>query len=148
VSRVDFAAQAGAAHAITGGTLNVKRGADVTVTVRLRDPQTTNANGDNPVLARVDLIRGKVTGPLRNRATDTNPSATVAARFTAANWTRDGDDIVIRYTLSGLRNDEYIRLRGTNGAELEPQPDTSGESPWSDLWFYTNPIFLKVKAAK
>ncbi len=148
VSRVDFAAQTGAAHAITGGTLNVKRGADVTVTVRLRDPQTTNANGDNPVLARVDLIRGKITGPLRNRATDTNPSATVAARFTAANWTRDGDDIVIRYTLSGLRNDEYIRLRGTNGAELEPQPDTSGESPWSDLWFYTNPIFLKVKAAR
>lgn len=148
VSRVDFAAQAGNAKAITGGTLAIQRGADVTVTVRLLDPQSTNANDENPAVARVDLIRGKVAGPVRNRANDTNPSTEVAARFTAANWTREGDEIVIRYTLKGLRSDEYIRLRGTNRDELEPQPDASGENPWSDLWFYTNPIFLKVASAR
>lgn len=146
VSRVDFSAQVDGATAITGGTLKVQRGADVTVTIRIRDPQTANANGERPALARVDLIRGKVTGPVRNRTTDTNPTSRVAARFTAANWVRDGDDIVIRYTVQDVRSDEYLRLRGTNGQELEPQPDVSGENPWSDLWFYSNPIFLKVLA--
>lgn len=148
VSRVDFSAEAGSYSAVTGGTLPVKRGTDVVVTVRLRDPQTLNANGENPALARVDLIRGVVTGRQANRSADTNPTTTVAARFTPANWTRDGEDIVIRYTLKGLRKNEYIRLRGTNGEELEPQPDTNGESAWSDLWFYTNPIFLKVAASR
>ncbi|MDP5073200.1 MAG: hypothetical protein NWQ61_04705, partial [OM182 bacterium] len=36
------------------------------------------------------------------------------------------------------------RLRGTNGEELEPTLDEIGEDPWSDLWFYSNPIFVKV----
>jgi hypothetical protein len=38
----------------------------------------------------------------------------------------------------------YLRLRGTNGEELEPTSDGIGEDPWSDLWFYSNPIFVRV----
>jgi hypothetical protein len=114
------------------------------VTIRVRDPDAPNANGGRPVLARVDLIRGKITGPTKDRKSDRNVSTTVAARFTAANWTVEGDEIVIQYTLAGLRADEYIRVRGTNVEEAEPLPDTQGEDPWSDLWFYTNPIFLNV----
>lgn len=33
----------------------------------------------------------------------------------------------------------------TNGSEPEPTPDPRGEDPWSDLWFYSNPIFLDVR---
>ena len=36
-------------------------------------------------------------------------------------------------------------MRGTNGSELEPEPDPRGEDPWSDLWFYSNPIFLDAR---
>lgn len=145
VSRVDFSASSGAATAITGGTLRLRAGQDVQITVRLRDPEDANANGQQPAVARVDLIRGKVKGKVADASADSNPTATVAARFTPSGWTRDGEDIVIRYTLSNLRSDEYVRLRGTNRDEPEPEPDTRGEDPWGDLWFYTNPIFLDVQ---
>jgi hypothetical protein len=36
----------------------------------------------------------------------------------------------------------YIRVRGTNTTELEPEPDPAGENPWQDLWFYSNPVFI------
>jgi hypothetical protein len=39
----------------------------------------------------------------------------------------------------------YVRVRGTNTAQLEPEVDPLGEDPWSDLWFYANPIFVEVR---
>ncbi|WP_216822164.1 phosphoesterase [Novosphingobium sp. TH158] len=144
VSRVDFSAHAGSSSAITGGSLAFEKGKDIVLKIRLRDPSGTNANGDNPVLSRVDVILGRVKQPLADRSVDSNPTTSVVARFTAANWTRDGEDIVIEHKIPGLSGDAYVRVRGTNTNELEPQPDTEGESPWADLWFYTNPIFLKV----
>ena len=42
-------------------------------------------------------------------------------------------------------SDGYLRVRGTGGDELEPGPDPRGEDPWTDLWFYSNPIFLRVR---
>jgi hypothetical protein len=41
--------------------------------------------------------------------------------------------------------DTYLRVRGTNGDEMEPKPDPRGEDPWTDLWFYSNPIFISVR---
>ena len=38
----------------------------------------------------------------------------------------------------------YLRVRGTNTTELEPEEDTRGEDPWTDLWCYSNPIFVEV----
>ena len=142
ITRLDVTARAGSAAAITGGKLAVARGANVTVTIRLHDPQTPNANGDNPAVARVDLIRGKVTGTNPVSTADSNPTTRIEARFGPGQWTREGDDIIISHVLKQVSGDGYIRVRGTNTAELEPQPDAQGESPWSDLWFYSNPIFL------
>jgi len=51
---------------------------------------------------------------------------------------------VIRFTLPKLNNSSYIRIRGTNGVELEPEVDEIGENPWADLWFYSNPIFIEI----
>ncbi|MEI6283047.1 MAG: phosphoesterase, partial [Alphaproteobacteria bacterium] len=60
-------------------------------------------------------------------------------------WTREGELLSMAYVLKDVRRSGYVRVRGTNGDELEPQPDAAGEDPWSDLWFYANPIFLLVK---
>jgi len=38
-----------------------------------------------------------------------------------------------------------LRVRGTGGSEPEPEPDPRGEDPWTDLWFYSNPIFVHVQ---
>lgn len=144
VSQLDVTASSGTQGAMAGGTLTARKGADVSVMIRFVDPETTNANGDNPAVARVDLIRGRVIGKNADRNADSNVTTRVAARFGPDKWQRDGDAYVISYTIPKLRADEYIRVRGTNGNELEPEPDVEGESPWSDLWFYSNPIFIKT----
>lgn len=50
----------------------------------------------------------------------------------------------MRTTLPDLRRSSYVRVRGTNTAEMEPEDDPARENPWTDLWFYSNPIFLEV----
>lgn len=145
ISELDLTASAAGVATMTGGTLTVPKRSDVKITVRFRDPATPNANGDNPAVSRVDLIRGRVSGTAEDRNADSNSSTYVAKRFVAAQWKRDGEYVTFEYVAKGLGSDEYIRVRGTNGGELEPKPDTEGESPWSDLWFYSNPIFLSVQ---
>ena len=66
-------------------------------------------------------------------------------RFTAADWTRDGEWLTMAHTLADVRRAGYVRVRGTSTAELEPAPDPRGENPWADLWFYSNPIFLTIR---
>ena len=140
-------AEAGGQRAEIGEALKLAPGADVVVTIRVRDPAAANAAGRTPQVARIDLIVGDVSGPVADRANAANPTTRVARRFTAADWRTDGEDIVVTHTLTGLSRDAYIRVRGTGGTELEPSPDPAGEDPWSDLWFYANPIFLEMAAA-
>jgi hypothetical protein len=149
ISELDVTAQVSgglsgeATTAMVGDTLIVPRGNAVMLSIRLRDPQTPNANGDNPAVARIDLIRGAVIGPAQNRALDTNPTTRIEARFGPSQWRRDGDLIIIDYMIKNLKKSEYVRVRGTNTDQLEPAPDVKDESPWADLWFYSNPLFLK-----
>jgi hypothetical protein len=125
-------------------TLPGKKASDVTVTIRLKDPNAKNSNGDNPNVKRVDLIVGEVTGQVEDRSSATNPTTKVVKRFTEKDWKKDGDYITISYTLKDVDKDSYIRLRGTSTDQLEPQLDPRGENPWTDLWFYSNPIFVKA----
>lgn len=115
------------------------------VEIRWRDPTVRNARGNDPSVARVDLISGLVTGHSPNRDLAQNPSTRVAARFAAADARRDGDWRTVSWRIERVEADAYLRVRGTNGAELEPSADPHGEDPWSDLWFYANPIFLRVR---
>ncbi|MEW9500341.1 phosphoesterase [Jeotgalibacillus marinus] len=117
---------------------------DVNITIRLKDPDALNANGDNPAVKRVDLIMGAVTGEAADPANATNSTTKVVKRFTEDDWTLDGEYIEISYTLKDVDQDSYIRLRGTNTDELEPELDEPGEDPWSDLWFYSNPVFINT----
>lgn len=131
-------------RAAIGGTLKVASGADVVVEIRFRDPDRSNARGDNPKVARVDLIAGRVTGPA-GRDADINESTRVEARFTADQWHRDGEYYSVEYRMDNIAANSYLRVRGTNGTELEPEQDPSGEDPWSDLWFYSNPVFIEIE---
>jgi len=146
VTSVDFTAQAAGNKnlAETGGTLKVPQGQVVKIALKITDPSSSNANGDTPRLARVDLIRGKVTGRGSNFDANSNPTTSVAARFTADSWQQRGDSITIMFNISDLNGNEYIRVRGTNTSDLEPPVDADGENAWGDLWFYTNPIFLEA----
>lgn len=128
-----------------GGQLEVPAGSAVEVTVRFLDPATPNHHGDEPSVSRVDLIAGDVTGPVSDRSTDTNPTTRVVARFEEDDWTIDGPYRELTFRLEDVSADSYLRVRGTDGSELEPEPDPRGEDPWSDLWFYSNPIFLHVR---
>ena len=128
-----------------GGEIAVPQGSNITVTIRFRDPDSGQANGDSPFVGRVDLITGQIHGIQDNLGLDVNPSTKVAARFTAADWERDGEYRTITTTIENIQHDIYLRVRGTNTDELEPLPDPAGEDPWSDLWFYANPIFIAVQ---
>ena len=136
-------------NAAIGGAIVIAPGSSVDVTIRVRDPghgQTSDPETGkrNPTLRRVDLIVGKVLGPVSDRATDNNPTTRVERRFGATDWKREGEFLTMTHRLRKLNGPIYLRVRGTNTAELEPLTDPKGEDPWSDLWFYANPIFVSL----
>ena len=117
---------------------------DVTVTIRIKDPNAANTHGDKPKVDHVDLIMGEVTGKVEDRSTATNPTTKVVKTFTEKDWKQNGEYIEITHTLKDVDKDSYIRLRGTNTEQIEPATDPRGEDPWTDLWFYSNPVFIKT----
>jgi hypothetical protein len=145
ISLLEVEARAGAERAAVGGMLRATAGADVDVTIRFRVPAAPNHHGDRPQVARVDLIAGDVRGPGTDPQADRNPTTRVVERFDASRWTRRDDEFIIRTTLRAVGSNMYIRVRGTNTSALEPAMDPKGENPWTDLWFYSNPIFIDVK---
>ena len=144
ISELWVTASTGSAHARIGGSLAARRGDDVTVQIRFLDPETPNHNGDNPSVARVDLIAGDLSGPASRPDLDVHPTARVVARFSPGQWRSEGGHQVIEHTFKDLRAPLYLRVRGTNTDELEPQPDANNEDAWTDLWFYSNPVFVAL----
>ncbi len=144
VSELDVHAAVSGKRAGIGGELALKGGEDVTVTIRVRDPAGENRMGKASEVARIDLIVGDVTGPAADRNLDTNASTKVVKRFTAADWRREGEVLTMTYTIADVSRALYVRVRGTSTDELEPLPDPKGENPWGDLWFYSNPVFIKL----
>jgi hypothetical protein len=127
-----------------GGALTLATPGDVSIRIRVRDPEGTNHNGDSPEIARIDLIVGSVTGPGEDRSLNTNESTQVVNRFSASDWQRDGEFLVMNHTVS-VSAPIYVRVRGTNTNELEPVVDPPDENPWQDLWFYSNPVFVEIQ---
>ncbi len=131
--------------ATIGETLTLPgKSKDVTVTIRMKDPNAANFNGDTPKVDHVDLIMGEVTEKVEDRSTAINPTTKVVKTFTEKDWKQDGEYIEITHTLKDVDKDSYIRLRGTNTGQTEPEVDPRGENPWTDLWFYSNPVFIKT----
>ncbi|RAO45414.1 phosphoesterase [Micromonospora saelicesensis] len=146
IRSLDVTATSQGRTAEVGETITVSRRSrtDVDIEITFRPLGGVNANGDRPEVRRVDLIVGQITGPSASLDADTNPTTKVAARFGPRDWRRQGDSYVIRHTLRNVEADTYARVRGTSTDEAEPLADGL-ESPWDDLWFYSNPVFVHVR---
>ena len=131
--------------ATMGETLILQRGNTLKITIRVRDPDTKNARGNNPTLARVDVIRGSTFTETVDPEITINPSVEVVERFYMDQIPQRQGYVSLSLNVADIQASGYIRLRGTSiRDELEPQLDPSGEDPWQDLWFYSNPIFYEV----
>ena len=146
ITGLDMQAASGRRTAGIGETLSAEQGQPITLRVTFRDPDAKNSHGDNPRVSRVDLIMGDVHAGSEDANADRNPTTRVLARFVENQWKRDGDTYTITTTLPRSERDFYVRVRGTNTQDAEPLMDAAGESPWADLWFYSNPIFVEVGA--
>lgn len=152
-----------------GDDLQVTQGDDLTLTIRFKSPEQ-NHNGEHVQVDHVDLIAGDVTGPVEPGTPaytkDTNDSTKVIKRFTSNEWTIDAEGYnVITYKLGAAEKNQYFRLRGTNLGTDVPGETSNGEPlidpknitadnetrfteinsrNYSDMWFYSNPIFVNV----
>jgi hypothetical protein len=145
ITELDVQAKAGRRVAAIGETLSAEKEQPITLIVKFRDAAAKNTRGDDPRVSRVDVITGDIHGPSEDANVDRNPTTRVLARLVDKQWTRDRDTYTFTVTLPKSDRNFYVRIRGTNTENLEPAMDTAGENPWSDLWFYSNPIFIEVE---
>lgn len=117
-----------------------------------------NADGTpNTAFNAIDSSVASVVATFDNDPSSGNPK-----------WTTDAQGYnVITYTVNSVQNDMFFRVRGTNlgygvnvtrngstvygtDAVGNPLKNTPGlntaDDAWSDLWFYSNPIFVNVTA--
>ena len=139
-------ASGGARTRHLGETLTVTQGEDVVITLSFTDPQTENANGDDPSVERVDVIVGEFVEPVGEHR-DQNPTTRVLERLPRSQWRQTGDSLSHQIVIENVQTGFYVRLRGTNTDEDEPEADPRGEDPWADLWLYSNPVFVDVVPA-
>lgn len=134
----------------------------------------TYSNYTHPSVDHIDLIMGEVTGMTtqgsKEYTQDKVATTRVVARFDSNGGQRDANNIVSKAWKDlgngwkamqleiPVNKNSYFRLRGTNNplntpGEVDgsgnPLPDfakeNSSEKTFSDLWFYTNPVFVKSK---
>ncbi|MBO9683051.1 MAG: hypothetical protein J7502_10355 [Flavisolibacter sp.] len=166
INALEVTAVQGGKTATLGQTLNTKPGLPVEIVIRF---QTSKPNFNNtlPEVKMVHLITGDITAMTQPGTpefeNDTNPSAKVEKLFTAADWKQNGGWNEIRYTIKNPTKDFYFRVRGANHLPGTPyETDAAGnpladslatkhlgidgaEEAWADLWFYSNPVFVKMK---
>jgi hypothetical protein len=131
-----------------GGSLRVRRGTRVDVVIDIDLATLPNWAQFVPRLARVDVIAGPVSEPDTFIAPDTR----VVRSFEVGSASRR---VSFTHSLGAVEGPMYVRVRGTDGnrsapgfrgAEFDPAGpamDVLGNAdPWTDLWFYGNPIFV------
>ncbi|MBG0565620.1 PHP domain-containing protein [Actinoplanes aureus] len=135
-----------------GGVLQVKRGTSTELVLDIDLQDIPNWAGFIPVLKRVDVIVGTVTGPVADKDAFTTPDTRVVKSFEIS---KTSGRISLSHDLGRLDKPFYLRVRGTDGNRTQPgllgasvdpygpQLDVVGAAdPWGDLWFYTNPIWV------
>ncbi|MEU6643948.1 PHP domain-containing protein [Saccharomonospora sp. NPDC046836] len=134
-----------------GEVVTARRRGSVDVKIRIGLPERPNNNGDEPRLRRVDLIAGAVTGPLRDANTISAPRTRVVKSFEVR---QKKGFVELSHRFRNVDESFYLRIRGTDGrfsapGSIEPRQDPiGGVDPWTDLWFYSNPVFVEVKGGK
>jgi hypothetical protein len=145
ITNLELWAHDGYQAAPMGSTLLLpRRGRTVEVVFTIGLGQHANMGGSLPVVDHVDLIAGQILGPAADRDTIGNPTTKVVARLTLRDGERHGDQVTFRHRFANVRNSFYVRLRGTNTDVAAPGLDPPDVDPWSDLWFYSNPILVRV----
>jgi hypothetical protein len=164
IDALEFHVMSTGGYATMGETLSVKKGQPVEIFIAFKSPHVNN-HGKIPQVDHIELIAGRVSGMAKpgtpGYSKDTNVSTKVIARFSRHdhNCTERGW-CFITYTIKNVKRDIYLRLRGTNnrGLNVPNETDARGnpymddlkgpnniEKAYDDLWFYSNPIFLKVQ---
>ncbi len=145
IDRLEFSAHSPDASAPMGGSLVLdKNDRNVEVQVRVRLASVDNFGGRRPKLDHIDLIAGDIQGIARDRATITNPTTRVVAQVPAREMKTEGDWRVLLHRFDNVKNSFFVRLRGTNRDQEKPEMDGPKFNPWDDLWFYSNPIMVRV----
>jgi len=152
INGLDVTVRAGGRSVTLGDTLVARRGTPASLTITIDLATTPNWAQFIPTLARVDLIRGAVTGPAADRDVFTAPATKVVHSFEVNKAT---GQVTLSYDLGPVSDAFYLRLRGTDGKRsapgflgaavdpMGPAMDVVGSAdPWLDLWFYTNPIWV------
>lgn len=140
-----------------GSRLSVRRGADVEISITVTTTGYRNSAGILPALAHVDVIGGPVTGSPTDRDAMRAPGTTVWNQIDVAGRT---GTFTVKHTIRDLQESCYFRLRGSDGnrhgagyygASVDPAgPLRHGNNlgdadPWTDTWFYANPVFIDVR---
>lgn len=148
IDRCELFAEAGGRAAPMGGTLPlVRAGQDVTLTLRVRVPSGQNFGGKRPALHHIDIIAGDIRGRSQNPDAIRNESTRVVRTLAASEAKRDGEHLSFSYRFPNVRQSFFVRVRGTNTDVDAPRQDTQGVDPWDDLWFYSNPVMVRVPPA-
>jgi len=153
IDKLEFTVTANGREATMGETLKIKHGGDITITIRVRDPNGTNncpydfANPslaqvgisqplNAPLLSKVDLIAGDVSGKIApsdpNYTNPTNPTAHIEETFDSSNWTVNGEWLEMSYTISNVQKSMYFRLRGSNMPAAVPNETDADGNPLAD----------------
>ncbi|WP_327008777.1 PHP domain-containing protein [Dactylosporangium sp. NBC_01737] len=135
-----------------GDSLVIRRGQRAELVIKINLANTPNWANFVPTLARVDVIKGDVTGAVADKDTLTAPNTKVVKSFEVNKST---GTVSFTYDLGQVDKPFYVRLRGTDGnrsapgyhgAAVDPAGpaiDVVGDAdPWKDLWFYANPIWV------
>lgn len=175
IDRLDFRVEAKNERAVMGETLELKRGKSAEVKIRFRTPEKNELGdapqvravqliaGEVRPKAPKYLADGKTPNPAY--AHDKNETAEVVALYQQADLKRSADGWyeTPAFKVRKLKKDMYFRIRGTNmapntphetDARGNPLPDSAvtenldlsaTEAAQRDLWFYSNPVFVKIK---
>lgn len=129
-----------------GDTLRTADGGSVVVSIRVRTAKAPNSNGLIPELDHIDIICGTaVSASDVDGGAQTTGNATVIARLDRKQLKAAYRSLAAQVRITLPKNAKYIRLRGSSTRQDEPSPDTPGEDPWADLWFYSNPIYIESR---
>lgn len=151
ITDLNFNAEAGEQTATMGQTLTISENSVVRVTVKYISSSVDH----------VDLICGDVAGMINPDSPEynnpINPTTKIEKQFFKSDWTMEGKYSSFTYEIKADKS-KYIRLRGTNIPLNTPnESDVSGNplvdslvgensdlKALADMWFYSNPIFIKV----
>jgi hypothetical protein len=149
IDRLELSAHTRRQAVPMGSTLLLDgKGEDVTLTVRIRVPARPNFGGRMAKLHHIDIIAGDILGPAHDRDAMTNPTTRIVASPKANEGRREGDMLVFTHRFPQVKRSFYVRVRGTSADVDLPHVDTATVDPWDDLWFYSNPIMVRLPSAQ